>query len=156
MGSDLVAGARRSANLDDLELLRALRRTGRLREAYAQIIDKRGPENAVAFVARGTIVTKAGHRYTAEASATRAYRSKVAAAGAVLEELRTNEPSHPLSPGPTKRQLRAAIALGTAPPNARRRRPKARTQPARSKAAPTRPVRDPRRAGDLAHRPSSR
>ena len=108
MSQPNLAPARVARYRDPIALLKALKRTGRIPNYRVSIDDAYGPDHDKTFVATGQIVARSGRTYTARGEHRRHKVALELAAGAVLEELHRQEPSHPLSLPPTKRQRRAA------------------------------------------------
>lgn len=108
MSSSNLAPTRVGHHRDPIALLKALKRTGRIPNYRVTIDDAYGPDHDKTFVATGQILARSGRSYTARGEHRRHKIALELAANAVLEELHRQEPSHPLSLPPTKRQRRAA------------------------------------------------
>ncbi len=106
MSQPALAAARTGQHRDPILLLKALKRAGRIPNYRVSIDDAYGPDHDKTFVATGQIVARSGRTYTARGEHRRHKVAMDLAAAAVLDELHRQEPSHPLSLPPTKRQRR--------------------------------------------------
>lgn len=95
--SDLDALARPSRNRDQVQLLKALRRAGRIANYRVSIDDARGPDHDKTFIASAQIVALSGRLCSANGEHRRHKVAQDLAAAAVIDELRRQEPDQPLA-----------------------------------------------------------
>jgi len=113
MSEPVDVATRPSRNRDQVLLLKALKRAGRIPNYRVSIDDAYGPDHDKTFVATAQIVARSGRVYTARGEHRRHKVAQELAAAAVIDELHRQEPDHPLALQQTGRRRRSRRAASS-------------------------------------------